>query len=202
MSDKIDELIDQAKSLGDEASLICESKELTNEDEGRRFYDVVKSRMLDVREWDKSSTASTYALFDESGNEITGRDLEIGTFIRILVHGSGKYDWVKVNHIYETPREFVITVQPSHDPTEKPLQPDVISHFFRPDSRNNFCLRRDGKKLDFYVIGINEKVNTQFTDGLLETVRNTAAANLGYYLGLQKTMWKEFCSNMIGDERS
>lgn len=200
MADKIEELIEDANSLGDEASVTFAAREFDNEGECRRFYEIVKARMFDIRQWSESSSVSSYALFDENGVDISGQPVEIGRFIRIAVYGSGKYDWVRVANIYEVPSELVITVQPSFDPTERPPKPEVVSHFFRQDSRNNFCLKRGGKTLTFYVIGINEKVNTRFTDGVLETVRNTAAANLGYYLGLQKAMWKGFCSNMLRDD--
>lgn len=199
MANKIEELIEHAESLGDEASVVFQSRDFDSEDECRGFFEVVKARMFDVRQWDQSSTLSTYALFNDDGTEISSGAIDIGRLIRISVHGSGKYDWVKVINIYEIPSEIVITVQPSHDPTERPFRPEVISHFFRLDSRNNFCLRRRDKTLIFYVIGINEKVNTEFTDGLLQTMRNTALANVGYYLGIQKAMWKEFCSRMLSD---
>ena len=49
----------------------------------------------------------------------------------------------------------------------------------------------------FYVIGLREKQNTDRSGGIVESARNVAAANLGYYLGIQKSVWKEFCTNML-----
>ena len=31
----------------------------------------------------------------------------------------------------------------------------------------------------------------------IEAARNIATANLGYYLGIQKAMWKDFCKNFL-----
>jgi hypothetical protein len=44
---------------------------------------------------------------------------------------------------------------------------------------------------------LNEKTNADETEGVIETARNFATANLGRYLGIQKTQWKTFCENFI-----
>lgn len=64
------------------------------------------------------------------------------------------------------------------------------------DSSLNLA-KRQFLTVAFYVIGLNENPNTAFTDGLIETARNAAVANIGYYSGLQKKVWKEFCSNFL-----
>jgi hypothetical protein len=48
-----------------------------------------------------------------------------------------------------------------------------------------------------YVIGLNERLNSGHTSGMIETVRNTAVANIGYYLGIQKAEWKKFCESFF-----
>jgi len=48
-----------------------------------------------------------------------------------------------------------------------------------------------------YVIGLDENQNVSFTDSLIESARNAAVANIGYYSGLQKSVRKEFCSNFL-----
>jgi hypothetical protein len=201
MDGKTQELLRDAENIAD-ASINNAERTFADEAEAERFFDHVKRKMLNISEWGEKSSVSGYAMFDAAGNEITDREIGVGNFVRISVYGGGKYDWVRVTHIHETPNEFVITVKPSYDPTEQPPNPDVISHFFEPLATNNFCLQRTGETLSFYVIGINERQNTSFTSGLLETARNVAAANLGYYLGLQKAMWTEFCSNMLELEES
>jgi hypothetical protein len=196
MEGKPEELLHEAENASD-TSLNEAERIFADEAEAIPFFDHVKRKMLDVREWGDSSSVSNYSLFGSMGDEITGQEIGIGNFIRINLYGGGKYDWVRVTHIYETPNEFVITVRPSYDPTEQPPNPDVISHFFEPVATNNFCLQRSGQVLEFYVIGINEKQNTSFTSGLLESARNVAAANLGYFLGIQKSVWTEYCNNML-----
>jgi hypothetical protein len=91
----------------------------------------------------------------------------------------------------------VLTVKPSFDPTEKAADKESTSHFFTNEATNNFCLQRDEKSILFYVIGLHEKTNLGETENALETARNAAVANLGYYLGIQKAEWKTFCRNFL-----
>jgi hypothetical protein len=204
MADKINELIEQARASENDSSIIYDERLFETEQQCSRFFDVVKIRMFDIRQWDRRSTPSAYALFDENGNQIDDQPIDVGRFIRISIYGTGKSDWVRVRNIHQVPNELVITVEPTFDPTEKPQNEAVISHFFLPVARNNFCVKREIRALTFFVIGLNEKQNTQFTDGLLETIRNVAAANLGTYLGMQKAYWQEICRNMLSEssERS
>jgi hypothetical protein len=199
MADKIKELIEEARASENDSSIIYDERLFETEQECSRFFEVVKNRMFDIRQWDRRSTPSAYALFDENGTQIDDQPLDVGRFIRISIYGSGKPDWVRVINIHQVPNEIVITVQPTFDPTEKPQNEAVISHFFLPVARNNFGVKREIRTLTFFVIGLNEKQNTQFTDGLLETIRNVAAANLGSYLGMQKGYWQEICTNMLSD---
>ena len=161
-------------------------------------FQLTRTRLLSIDEWNKSSSATSYELFDAHGTALGSEPIAIGRFIRISLYGSGKPDWVRVLEIQDHPDEFVLTVKPSYDPTERPADTSATSHFFGPEATNNFCVQRVGKTLAFYVIGLNEHQNTKFTDSLIESARNAAVANVGYYSGLQKTVWKEFCSNMIG----
>ena len=139
---------------------------------------------------------STYALFDENGREIN--EINVGTFIRISLKASGKYDWIRVIDIYDAPDEFIITVKPTFDPTTENRETSAISHFFTDEATNNFCLFKKAETVAFYVIGLNEKTNTNETGGAIETIRNVAV-NLATYLGMQKGEWEKFCHHFLED---
>jgi hypothetical protein len=204
MGSQIEELLKSANSTEEPVNSVNSARRsFQNEVESRAFFEEVCSGLLDINEWRRNSTPSSYALFDESGADVSGRTIREGDFIRISIRGSGKYDWVRVLRINKTDDEMVITVQPTYDPTADPPDPNVVSHFFHPDARNNFCVQREGKVVNFYVIGLNERQNVSDTGGVVESVRNSATANLGYYLGLQKGVWTEFCKNFLraGDEK-
>lgn len=196
-SGTIESLLKAANSSTEGDTSVNVSKRVfLDEDECKAFFAATKARMVDINEWNKNSSATEYELFDETGS-VVNQPISVGHFIRIGLHGGGKYDWVHVVSIPVEEDEFIINVRTSHDPTQKPPDPNLISHFFGPEARNNFCLQRNGKTVAFYIIGLNEKQNTKFADSLIESARNAAIANIGYYSGLQKTVWKQFASNFM-----
>lgn len=198
MSDKIQELLEQAKSSDEnDSSIVCARRDFPTEPEAKDFFQKVKGEFFDMQEWSAKSTASDYDRFDENGYLLDKFPLSEGDFIRISIKGLDKYDWVKIVGIYETASQFVITVEPTYDPTEERVDKNVTSHFFTSEARNNFCLQKDKKTVEFYVIGLHEKTNTNETDSLYESARNAATANFGYYLGIQKSVWKDFCNNFL-----
>ena len=197
MSGKIQNLLEQANFSEAEASSVNIAKRtFLTEIEAKDFFDKTKQKLLNLEEWNANSS-SGYELFDENGNVSVTKIISAGKFIRIGVPASGKYDWVKILEIDDAPDEFVITVQPTYDPTEKPIDKTVTSHFFKSESRNNFCLHRDDTSVALYVIGLNERANAKEADNAFEAARNIATANTGYYLGIQKAMWTQFCKNFL-----
>ena len=194
----IENLLEVANSSSEtDTSINFAKRQFVSESDAAAFFHTTRSRLMSIDAWRKRSSATGYDLFDEDGNSADDRPISIGTFIRIHLYGGGKYDWVRVISIVDEELEFVLTVKPAHDPTALPVDEESISHFFGPEATNNFCVQRDGKVIAFYVIGINEHTNTKFVDGLIEAARNTAVANVGYYSGMQKAVWKEFSSNFL-----
>ena len=197
-SNTIEDLLKAANSSPDgDTSVNVAKRTFLDEEKCVAFFEDVRSRMVRIDEWNKNSSATGYELFDETGEKAADGSIEVDRFIRINVYGSGKYDWVRVVSIVDDPLEFVLEVKPSYDPTEDPVETSKISHFFGPEATNNFCLQRDEKTLAFCIIGLNEKQNTEFTQSLIESARNAAIANVGYYSGLQKAVWKDFGTNFL-----
>ncbi|HUS00045.1 MAG TPA: hypothetical protein VMZ26_18425 [Pyrinomonadaceae bacterium] len=197
----IEKLIQAANSSNEGDTSLNLAKRVFLEQAGcDELFGTTRSKLLDIKEWNKNSSPTSYALFDESGRENPTQPISVGLFIRIGLYGSGKYDWVRVISITDEPDEVVVTVKPTYDPTAEAPDTASTSHFFGPEATNNFCLQRDDKTVAFYVIGLNEHQNTKFTGGLIESARNAAVANVGYYSGLQKGVWKEFCSNFLSDD--
>jgi hypothetical protein len=198
MSGQIQKLLEMANSSGrTDTSVNFAKRAFDSKAAASEHFEYVSRKLFDINEWSESSSASNYALFDESGKPINGHPLKEGNFIRIHLFASGKYDWVRVESIFEDGMETVVTVKPTFDPTAEKVDEAVISHFFWAEAENNFCVLLHGTTVTFYVIGINERQNIAETENIVESVRNAAAANLGYYLGIQKTVWKEFSTNML-----
>lgn len=193
----IERLLEAANSSTEHDTSVNSAKRLfPSETEAADFYRMVRTDLFRISKWRENSAATTYDLFDASGLQWTSDEISVGKFIRILLHGSGKYDWVRVEKVTDEHDEVVLTVKPSHDPTD-PERSDSISHFFDPAAENNFCVQLHETSVAFYVIGLNEKQNTASADGLVESARNVAVANVGYYSGLQKAVWKNFARNFL-----
>lgn len=179
------------------SSIACAERRFASEVDAEKAFDTLRAKLFQIEKWNAHSGLTTYVLFDQAGNAAIGAQAKTGDFIKITLVGSGKSDWVKIMPIDEAPDEVIITVQPSHNPTEEVPDASVISHFFVSESTNNFCLQRSGSTINFCVVGLDEKTNTRDTNNILETARNAATANIGHYLGIQKSEWKLFCTNFL-----
>ncbi len=181
----------------DDSSIAKATRVFPSAAEAEKAFSFLRKRLFHIEHWNACSEISSFALFGHNGNRQQDKlAAAVGDFIKITLPGSGKDDWVDIIQIYETPDEVILTLKPSHDPTDKDNK-DSTSHFFTGDSTNNFCLQRKDAKINFYVIGLNEKTNTEDTSGILETARNFATANIGCLLGIQKAQWETFCKNFL-----
>ena len=196
MSSKINSLLEQANQNKNESSVSFAEKSFSDEAAKERVFSNLKTKLLNIEEWNEHGSLSSYEIFDESGQRLADNRLFTGVFIRISLKATGKYDWVRVIDINEAADEFVVTVKPTFDPTEEKPDKSRISHFFTDDSTNNFCLLKKAESVKFFVIGLNEKRNTQETENVVESVRNRAV-NLGSYLGVQKSEWENFCRSFL-----
>jgi len=202
MNNKIQNLLEQAaqqarSSETGESSVTFASRALSEVSEAEDLFYRLRQKLFQVEKWNAESFLTSFALFDKNGTARAGEFAVVGDFIRLSMTGSGKDDWVEIIEIHDALDEAVVTVKPSHDPIENQPNKNTTSHFFTDDSTNNFCLVKNRETLSFYVIGLNEKTNTDETKNLIETVRNVTIANIGCYFGIQKGEWKSFCSNFL-----
>lgn len=209
MNDKIRHLLKTAErqaqtSEKKESSITFASRAFSNAREAEHSFEHLKRKLFHIESWNGQSFLTSFELFDRDGRP-TRKDAEaaVGDFIRLSLAGSGKYDWVKVIEITEDTNNATVSVRPSYNPTEEQPDKNSTSHFFTNASTNNFCLEKDGQIVSFHIIGLDEETNTDETENFIETIRNVAVANLGCYLGIQKSEWKIFAENFLqfGDER-
>lgn len=200
MSGKTEILLARAKVETEEKTSVSSAeRRFATEAEAKENFALLSEKLLLVEKWNFSSGISTFTLFDRGG-EKKNAQAQTGDFIRIKMPMTGKEDWVKITEIDTDFDELIITVQPTYDPTAEPDARETTSHFFTADSSNNFCLRLRQNVIEMYVIGLNEATNTKETNGVLESVRNLATANLGHYLGVQKAEWTTFCRKFLETE--
>lgn len=195
---KTDELLNEAKLNTNQSSISSAGKGFETEEKAKQILPWLKSKLLNITEWNANALMSSYELFDEKGKFVEDGKIYVGSFIRIKLKASGKYDWVRVIDSFDAPDEFVLSVKPTFDPTEIVPDKSVVSHFFTDESTNNFCLLKKDKSIMFYVIGLSEKMNTNETEDAFETARNVAV-NTATYFGMQNAEWEKFCQHFIDD---
>jgi hypothetical protein len=202
---RIQNLLDRAEkqkesSTSEQSSIACAERRFDDQQAAESHFAGLREKLRRIKRWNHDSLLTSFALHDEKGNESGERAAEVGDFICIFLHGSGKNDWVKITALDDAPNETILTVRPSFNPTEEKKNENVVSHFFTDAATNNFCLQRENEIVRFYVIGLNEISNTVDTKNVLETVRNAATANIGSYLGIQNAQWQTFCDNFLETE--
>ena len=201
MSEKIQNLLKEAEASEDgKSSVTSAERDFGSAENVAEAFASFRRKLYDINGWETESGVTAFQLFNEDGNPLKTKKAEKRNFVRITLPGSGKDDWVKIVDIHDALNEVVITVQPTYDPTGKEIDKAATSHFFTSDSRNNFCLQKQETSLAVYVIGLHEKPNTSESGGVIESVRNTAAATFGW-LGFQKIEWKTFCENFLETEK-
>ena len=175
-------------------------------DEARQLFEVVKSRLLDVNNWDKlcGAASAEFTLTDADGKKVEGKP-KVGLFFKIDVPGPGSrtgdgFDWVKVEAIEENQevkedREFIlIRVRPSDNPTTTDKD---VAHFFSDKATSNFLVLREKNTVTAAVLGRNEVANTDQSTGLLDKLRN-AVVGISAALGISNPQWKSLVNGLLG----
>ena len=80
----IEQLLEAANSSSEpDTSVNLAKRQFLDETEAAEFFQATRSRLKSVDAWRKRSSATSYDLFDQDGNNIDDRPISIGTFIRI-----------------------------------------------------------------------------------------------------------------------
>jgi hypothetical protein len=181
------------------------SKEFKTIQQAQEFYQLVKSRLLNVNHWHDVAGAATaeFQLTDENGNSVR-RSVRKNDHFKIDIPGPGSetgdgYDWVQVEDIEEIKNKdeegITIVVRPAANP--KNNNPDV-AHFFTDDAQSCFMAARKGNKVIAGVFGRNEKPNIK-AEKILDKARNAAVAT-GAISGFAKLQWKSLVNGLIKDK--
>jgi hypothetical protein len=97
----IERLLKAANSSADgDTSINLAKRVFLEQSECDAFFQTTRSALLNISEWNKHSSVTSYDLFDENG-VVTEDPISVGSFIRIGLYGSGKYDWVRVVSILD-----------------------------------------------------------------------------------------------------
>ena len=183
-----------------------DSVDLPNEEGAKRFFNVVKNRLLSINRWKEwaGSLSADFKLTDAQGTEVNGNPQK-GYYFKIdipapgIVSGEG-YDWVQIEEVKEEAEndcEFIaIRVRPAPSPVNEKTD---VAHFYSDEATSNFIVRRDGTKVTAGVYGRNEKPNVKKSDTVIDKIRN-AVVGTGGVSGFSKLQWKALVSGLLETE--
>lgn len=177
-------------------------QEFATSEEAKAFFETVKSRFLNVNDWElfAGEEKAEFAMMDSSGI-VQHREPIEGDYFRINILGPNnptgdKYDWVQVEEIeHKTGADeesVMIRVRPCPSPLN---EKEETAHFFADDATSTFIAKREGNIIYAEVHGRNEKPNTEDL-GMIEKIRNTLVA-IGGILGGSKFQWKSLTEGLI-----
>jgi hypothetical protein len=202
----------------DDVSSFAESRRtFAAEAEARAAFEKRLVELLAPNAWSAVSGIENadFALHDAEGHPRPGRQAaRVGDFIRITlpVAGAERCDWVRVEHVIREPDRAAVVVRPSHDPTARPLTPEITAHFFSRDAVNTFTLMREGATLIAQIHGIHERANIGPEAGdPASAMRHRVTAESGWGVrrsdlppdttldGPQQHQWNRFTANLVGN---
>ena len=178
--------------------------ELSDNEEAKAFFDIVKQRLLDVNSWHKIAGVLTanFQLADKEGKEVD-RSIQKGDYFKINIPGPGSiagegYDWVKVedlNTVSEAETESLgIRVRPASNPQNDSKE---IAHFYSEDSTSNFTVTREGNKITAGIYDRNIKPNK---DANSVDKSRDALVGLGAIAGFSKFQWNKLAKGLLEKE--
>lgn len=201
----------------DDVSSFAEARrDFADEAEARAEFAKRRAELLAPNAWSAASGIENaeFAHHDADGQGIPGRaPAKPGDFVRITLPftGAERCDWVRVEHVIEEADRVAVVVRPSHDPTKRPLTPEVIAHFFGPGATNTFTLVREGPTLVAQIYGLHECANTGPEAGSeAAALRHRITAEAGWGArrpdlppdtavdGPQQHQWNRFTANLLG----
>ncbi|TYR33008.1 hypothetical protein FXV77_18395 [Sphingobacterium phlebotomi] len=185
-------------------SLDCfKSVNLSSQEEATRFFERIRSKLLDVNRWNEITKAlsATFTIIDASGRTME-RPVQKDDYIRIDIPGPGLpsakgYDWVQVEGIAETAdaesARILLILRPCPDPTQELTD---TAHFFKRLATSSFLVQQKGSHISLHYAGRNEIINTD-NESMLDNLRNFMVG-LGAKMGASFPQWKALVEG-LGD---
>ncbi len=177
------------------------SIEFENGEETKKFFEIVKERLLNVNSWHELTGAATaeFQLVDQDGKEVN-RQVKKGDYFKIDVPGPGSasgegYDWVKVEDVktaLEADTESVgIRVRPCPNPQNTDHD---VAHFYSEESTSNFVVAREGNRITAGIYDRNTKYNHE-GDGL-DKLRHWVVGQSAVK-AFSKFQWKRLADGLL-----
>jgi len=169
------------------------------------FYQLAKTRLQDVNNWDKLCRTSSTIFQITSFKGVDAENLALSNLIKIDIPGPGTsagegYDWVQIEKIESSDENHLdewmgFTVRPC----ASPLHPQMgIAHFFSDLATSTFIVGRTGNTVWAEMHGRNEVPNSD-TSTVVDGLRN-AMVGWTAKIGLSFPQWKLLVDGLVRKE--
>lgn len=174
---------------------------LKNVDQALHFFNIVKTRLLDVNNWTKiAGNLSQFQLCDEQGQPVH-RLAKQGDYIRINIPGPGThtgdgYDWVRIENITLTAgdQQEILSMRARPAPNPTSLNDDT-AHFLTDEATSTFQVKRFGAVITAEEHARNEVPNVDL-DNNTDKIRNSIVG-WAAKLGLSYPQWKALVKGLL-----
>ena len=206
----IDEVLRQTLGLGrgrgQVRSHAVAKRQFASAEEALRVFEERRDWLLDVNGWSRLSGLENarFALYDAAGRRAYRPVAAVGDFVAIALPLAGwvRTDWVRLERIDAAGDRLALVLRPSHDPTRRPLAPQLTAHFFAREATNRLSLERRGPWLIARVEGRNECANTAAEcPNAAMALANRVLAEGGWGgpgLSPQRRQWERFTRGLVG----
>lgn len=182
-----------------------ETVELENASAAKTFFATVKSRLLNVNNWEEvaGTGSANFQLVDAEGKEVA-RPVQRGDYFKIDVPGPGPvagdgFDWVRVEEVAEVSEGETESVGIRVRPTTSPLnEKEDVAHFYSPESTGSFTATREGTVITVGIYDRNTKPN-QTAENLVDKVRDVAIGS-GAVTAFSKIQWTSLAKGLLKKE--
>lgn len=176
--------------------------ELENVSEAKAFFQIAKSRLLRVNNWNQVAgvVSAVFQLVDATGQEVD-RDVIQGDYFKINIPGPGSkegdgYDWVLVETVKEINEEENQTTGFRIRPAANPFnQHPETAHFYSAEATGNFIIMRRKNEIIAWIVDNNLKPNGE-ANSLADKLRN-AAVGRGAIGLFSKLQWQGLADGIL-----
>ncbi len=176
--------------------------ELRDEKEAKIFYDIVKTRLLNVNNWKELAgvLGATFQLIDAKGEEIE-RGVQKGDYLRIDIPGPGNqegdgYDWVLVEELNEVGSGEAESIGFRVRPTQNPFgEKNEIAHFYGVESTSSFIVMRERARVIAWIVDRNIKPNVDVAS-VLDKIRDSVVG-VGALSMFSKMQWQKLADGFV-----
>lgn len=173
-----------------------------NIEEAKSLFEIAKSRLLDVNNWQKltGKLLANFQLTDQSGNP-TFSPIQEGMYFKIDIPGPGTnagegFDWVTVEKIEEYNAPDIESIGIRVRPALNPLSTNKdIAHFYSREATSTFTVTREMRKVTAAVYDRNTKTNKD-SDQLSDQLRN-AIVGMSGIISFSRIQWKSLTNALI-----